>query len=56
MQSWRQPIFRPFLSYFLLGLEKKVARLPAGTGEVKVYALLVFSRWGTKPIIRGSEL
>jgi hypothetical protein len=26
----------PFFGYFLLGLEKKVTRLPAGTGEVKV--------------------
>jgi hypothetical protein len=26
----------PFFGYFLLGLEKKVTRLPAGTGEVDV--------------------
>jgi hypothetical protein len=30
----------PFFGYFLLGLEKKVTRLPAGTGEVKILILL----------------
>jgi hypothetical protein len=30
----------PFFGYFLLGLEKKVTRLPAGTGEVDVQVFL----------------
>jgi hypothetical protein len=31
---WRQPTLGHFFDYFLFGLEKKVTRLPAGTGEV----------------------
>jgi hypothetical protein len=31
---WRQPTSGHFFGYFLFGLEKKVTRLPAGTGEV----------------------
>jgi len=31
---WRQPTLGHFFGYFLFGLEKKVTRLPAGTGEV----------------------
>jgi hypothetical protein len=34
---WRQPILGHFFGYFLFGLEKKVTRLPAGTGEVVLF-------------------
>jgi hypothetical protein len=40
----------PFFGYFLLGLEKKVTRLPAGTGEVKVLKDFAFT---TKPAGRA---
>jgi hypothetical protein len=36
----------PFFGYFLLGLEKKVTRLPAGTGEIEIQV----SCFGTKCI------
>jgi hypothetical protein len=39
---WRQPILGHFFGYCLFGLEKKVTRRPAGTGEIK-FLLLIYS-------------
>jgi hypothetical protein len=44
----------PFFGYFLLGLEKKVTRLPAGTGEVAFKRLCFNFKTGTsKPAGRA---